>query len=426
MKKQKISGIGLCLAALLISHVGCQSMKSQEETTDETATNVLPDWQAGYLDIHQISTGRGNAAFLILPDGTTRLIDAGDLGVSRGPQEIMQPMPNDSLRPAEWIVRYITHFSAPLKNGGEIDYALMTHFDNDHIGDNGPLAVEKEGLDYKLTGISHVANLLPIHKLIDRDYPNYTYPNEQHFAKEHVKNYQRFVAARDAEGAHTEGFQVGSNEQFRLLKDAKAYPNFEIRNIVGNGKLWIGEGDAFREIVPADAPADLFLNENRCSCGIRITYGDFDYFSGGDIQAEDKHKPEWFDIETVVGQLLGETDVVVANHHAYSDAMFPPYVASVKPQAFILPVWDFYHPQPTSLSNMLSKELYSGERMVFAAGMVGSNRTRLGAEGEQIKPAGHVVLRVYPGGEQFQFFVLDDHSLNYPIIYQTEKLTANP
>ena len=60
------------------------------------------------------------------------------------------------------------------------------------------------------------------------------------------------------------------------------------------------------------------------------------------------------------------------------------------------------------------------------AGMVGSNRARLGAEGEQIKPAGHVVLRVYPGGKQFQFFVLDDHSLDYPIIYQTERLTANP
>ena len=177
---------------------------------------------------------------------------------------------------------------------------------------------------------------------------------------------------------------------------------------------------------PADAPADLFLNENRCSCGIRITYGDFDYFTGGDIQAEDKSKPDWFDVETSVGRLLGETDVVVANHHAYSDAMFPPYVAAVKPQAFILPVWDFYHPQPTSLSNMLSIELYPGKRMVFATGMVPSNLTRLGADGEQIKPAGHVVVRVYPGGDQFQLFVLDNRSLDYPIIYQTEKLTANP
>ena len=96
----------LCLALILVS---CNASKMKD-----SATNVLPDWQAGYLDIHQISTGRGNAAFLILPDGTTLLIDAGDLGVSRGPQEIMQPMPNDSLHPAEWIVRYITHFSAPL------------------------------------------------------------------------------------------------------------------------------------------------------------------------------------------------------------------------------------------------------------------------------------------------------------------------
>jgi hypothetical protein len=31
----------------------------------------MTPWKEGYLDIHQISTGRGNAAFMILPDGTT-------------------------------------------------------------------------------------------------------------------------------------------------------------------------------------------------------------------------------------------------------------------------------------------------------------------------------------------------------------------
>ena len=29
--------------------------------------NLTP-WHEGYLDIHQISTGRGNATFMILPD----------------------------------------------------------------------------------------------------------------------------------------------------------------------------------------------------------------------------------------------------------------------------------------------------------------------------------------------------------------------
>lgn len=37
----------------------------------------LPLWSPGELDIHHIDTGRGNAASLIGPDGTTLLIDCG-------------------------------------------------------------------------------------------------------------------------------------------------------------------------------------------------------------------------------------------------------------------------------------------------------------------------------------------------------------
>ena len=40
----------------------------------------LPAWTPGTLDIHQINTGRGNAALLIFPDGTSMLLDAGDGG----------------------------------------------------------------------------------------------------------------------------------------------------------------------------------------------------------------------------------------------------------------------------------------------------------------------------------------------------------
>ena len=37
----------------------------------------LPSWEEGMMDIYHINTGRGDAAFAILPDGTTLLIDAG-------------------------------------------------------------------------------------------------------------------------------------------------------------------------------------------------------------------------------------------------------------------------------------------------------------------------------------------------------------
>ena len=74
---------------------------------------------------------------------------------------------------------------------------------------------------------------------------------------------------------------------------------------------------------------------------------------------------------------------------------------------------------------MLSQTLYPGERSVFAAGMVDSNRSRLGEDGLKIKPAGHVVTRVYPGGENFQIFVLNDRNEAYEILYKTGEIKSN-
>ncbi|MDO1499525.1 hypothetical protein Q2T40_04890 [Winogradskyella maritima] len=47
------------------------------------AQEQLPAWQEGMMDIHHINTGRGDSAFAILPDGTTLLIDAGDMSETR-------------------------------------------------------------------------------------------------------------------------------------------------------------------------------------------------------------------------------------------------------------------------------------------------------------------------------------------------------
>jgi hypothetical protein len=63
--------------------------------------------------------------------------------------------------------------------------------------------------------------------------------------------------------------------------------------------------------------------------------------------------------------------------------------------------------------------------MVFAAGMVESNRMRLLENGERIKPEGHVVVRVYEGGGEFQVFVLNDRNTDYDVIYKTERITSN-
>ena len=56
------------------------------------------------LDIHQIATGRGNSALIVMPDGTTLLVDAGAAGDGIAETD---PHPDASRSPGAWIVRYL-------------------------------------------------------------------------------------------------------------------------------------------------------------------------------------------------------------------------------------------------------------------------------------------------------------------------------
>ncbi len=92
---------------------------------------VLPPWSPGILDIHQINTGRGDAAFFIFPDGTTMLVDAGD-GGHLAPRGTL-PRPDGTRSPGEWIARYIRHMLSH-KSTPVLDYGFITHFHCDHMG----------------------------------------------------------------------------------------------------------------------------------------------------------------------------------------------------------------------------------------------------------------------------------------------------
>ena len=388
-----------------------------------SGTDGLTPWHEGYLDIHQISTGRGNATFMILPDGTTMMVDMGDLGdTSHFRQEVMPAVPSSEKSPAQWVAEYVKHFCGPLGNGGKVDYMLITHYDSDHIGIHGK------------GGVMELDSLLHIEKIVDRGYDYPTPELAMQMNRRTLPGYLRTMEARAARGLGYEKFVVGSDTQFALR--SRPRDDFRIRNIYANGQLWTGEGFQTRDIVIGEGEEYQenlkAMNENRLSCTINISYGDFDYHSGGDIQGSSANSTRpWRNVEKFVGEFIGETDVVLANHHAYSDAMYEPFVKAVTPQVCIIPVWDYYHPQPTTLDNMLRGGIDEGHpavrdsvNYVFAAGMVGSNRERLAADGSLVLPDGHVVVRVYEGGDRFQVFVLDDRSLDYQLIYRTPMLKS--
>jgi len=273
----------------------------------------LPAWSRGMLDIHQISTGRGNSAFLMFPDGTTMLVDAGAAndGVKMADTD---PRPDASRTAGGWIVRYVQRAMAPA--APHLDYAVLTHFHADHMGAPTAASLPSKSGTFKLTGIAEVGEAIPIDTLIDRGYA-YLPPAEDAM----LKNFHAFLSAYK-ERMREETIKVGRADQIVLRHDAKAFPNFEVRNVAADGMVWSGNGDDARSNFPPldSIAAEDKPSENMCSIGLRIRYGTFDYFTGGDMPGvPDAGAPEWQSVETAVAKVIGPTDVHVANHHGSID-----------------------------------------------------------------------------------------------------------
>ncbi len=367
----------------------------------------LPRWTPGTLDIHQINTGRGNAGFLIFPDGTTMLLDAGDGG--RLPPRGTAPKPDGSRSPGDWIARYIRQAMAHDPSPA-IDYAYLTHFHDDHMGDAGSTTKTGKG-GYKLSGITEVAENLPFRKMIDRGWPRYNYPVPLN--DPNVANYRAFLAWQQKNNGMTvELLRPGHNDQIVLKREPAKYPNFEVRNIAANGEIWTGIGTNTKEIFPLLKdlkPAD-YPTENMCSMAIRVSYGKFDYFSGGDMPGILKNDaPLWNDVESSVAQAVGPVEAAILNHHGNRDSQNAYYLAALRPQVFVIPVWSSDHPGHDVLDRMYSEKTYAGQRDVFATNMLDANKQVIGELLNRLKSSqGHIVIRVAPGGNEFRVVILDD------------------
>ena len=387
------------------------------EAVSNVGTERLSAWQQGYMDIHHISTGRGNCTFMILPDGTTMMVDAGDNGPANDDGTKLDRVPDESLTPAEWIVRYVTHFMDEAGLPVKLDHMLVSHFHYDHVGvgdNNYPWSLDGR---YLMTGIAYVGSTLEVDNFVDRAYPDYDFPYTGYFDKgvfrDYVMmdNYLKFLESGYNRVENIAGFEVGSADQFVLKNTPRN--DFSIRNIYSNGQIWTGLGESTENLIPADTPQADLDNENLWSAVINISYGNFDYHTGGDILGADLDGTwfanDWRDIETPVAKLIKETDVICCNHHGYDDAMNETFLWYTKPQACIVPAWEVEHPGADALSRMNT----AGSN-VFAAGPVTNDSLK----------SGHVVVRVYEGGSTFRIFVLDDESTDYGIVYQSDIYTS--
>jgi hypothetical protein len=153
------------------------------------------------------------------------------------------------------------------------------------------------------------------------------------------------------------------------------------------------------------------------SLGVRVSYGAFDYWSGGDMPGLPRPGyPEWHDVESPVARAVGPVDVALLNHHGNRDSTNAFFVSALRPRVWIVPVWSSDHPGHDVLDRMYSTRLYPGPRDVFATNMIEANRVVIGPLLDRLAAAqGHVVVRVAPGGAAYRVLVLDDTSESYAV-----------
>jgi LmbE family N-acetylglucosaminyl deacetylase len=354
-----------------------------QSASAQTIGRPLPPWSPGTLDIHQIQTGRGNAAFLIFPDGTTLLVDAGAVP-DRAGLEIGPARPDATRTPGEWIAQYIRDFSP--RTPAALDYALITHYHDDHMA-----------------AIDAVGRAIPIKTLLDRG---------EAPAPAAGPLIDRYRAFRRDFGGSAETFEAGRADQI-----VAKYPGFEIRNIAANGEIWTGEGAATRSAFPrgwSALPKDQQPGENSFSAALRIRYGRFTYFTGGDLVGVPlDNLPPWHDLETPVARAIGAVDVLVLNHHGWLDTTNPFFLKMLQPRVVIVPAWHASHPDHGVLRRLISPRVYTPADL-FATTLLDAPKAVFSYLRDPFKSSeGHIVVRVQPGGVTYHVFILDDHSAEH-------------
>lgn len=380
----KVSRLGLTARFFLALSALCTV-----ELAAQSIGEPLPSWTPGTLDIHQISTGGGNAALLIFPDGTSLLVDAGDGNPE--PPRGAAPVPDASRTAGEWIARYARRMLARDPDPA-IDYALITHFHGDHMA-----------------GFSEVAEYIPIRTMLDRGWPDYDYPRPLS-----LDDYRAFLESqRLNDGMKVERLQAGRHDQIVLQHQPALYPNFAVKNVAANGEVWTGLDTDTEEHFPdlSGIPREDWPTENQCSLAIRVSYGPFDYYTGGDMPGEPAPGyPDWQGVETPVARAVGPVDAAVLSHHGLGNGTTEFFVRSLQARVWIVPSRSADHPGRYVVDRVTSPRLYDGPRDVFAVTVVEATEHALGPQrfAQLASHQGHIVIRVDEGGESYRVIILDD------------------
>ena len=276
-----------------------------------------------------------------------------------------------------------------------------------------------------MTGITEVGEFIPIRRIIDRGYPDYDYPVDLEVAYGHPAetflNYLAFIEHHKVKnGLEPASLEAGRRDQIKPAVEPGQFPSFSVRNVKVNGTIWTGKDDeTFEYFQPGELVDESGeFKENPLCLALKISYGDFDYFTGGDLTgAQELGEPYWFDVETPVAKAVEEVDVLTLNHHGNRDATNANFLKALRPRVIVQQSWISDHPGGEVLHRMISRHLYPGPRDLFATNMLEETKVAIGPwlTNNYKSMQGHIVIRVLPGGAEYYVYILDDTSENLSV-----------
>ncbi len=402
----------ILLGFILIS---CNKENNKIKETTSSDINIqekLKKWEKGIFDIHHINTASGDVTFFIFPDGTTMLFDLGAVNAPKDNPEYFSLKTNELFTPAQIVAKYIQAIH-PDTTSTHLNYALISHFHEDHYGKIDSESEKSVNGEYFLSGITEVDKYVPIDKLIDRAYPEYNEPEgltEYYSRNVTFQNYLKFIDFRNSNNKFTERLIAGSNKQIKLKSES--FPEFEVRNLKTNHRIWNGidnKVDDYNHDFSKFVQNHGF-NENPLSLALKINYGDFDYYTGGDLTGYDWRNV--FDMETPIAKAIGEVDVITLNHHGFHDATNEFFMSRLSPKVVVNQSRHTPHFQFTPLQQVVNinadfyvNNLHEETFNLFSKKLKGLVKGK----------NGHIVIRVEPKGSEYSIYLIDDDDFDFDL-----------
>ena len=392
---------GFLRSAAMLAGAGMMPRLWAEMAVHPLAGRKLPAWRRGVFRIATLYTGASEATFLTLPDGTSALVDCGDIGSTGVPR-----LPDTTRRPGEWTARWILDDNP---NGKKVDYFILTHYHSDHAGNGRYSAGRSKRGGYALSGIGQAMEALDFGTMIDRSWPQMEDPSSttDGFSAGIVAHLREVYAEAQKRGTKIERFRLekGSDQIKPLHGGCKG---FGFAPLAARGCVLRRDGSVL-DIGEAIGVPRARFTENALSTAMVFSLGDFRYYNGGDFSWRAKTPGGAFaDIEDFLAPECPQVDVANANHHGYH-SMTDALVRALRARVVVTGVWHQEHMNRPTMRR-LAKATWP---CLYAPGLFPRQRRERDAAEPWIKDVApeslscaHTVVDVAPDGRTYRLMMV--------------------